>query len=197
MTDTRRIYVIGPSGSGKSTLARRLGEAIGLPVHDLDLIYRDGGGNGPLRPAADRDADVARILASDGWVAEGVHLGWTAELLAAADVIVWLDHLTTAGTRGRVLRRFVGGAVDSARSERGWRRFLRFGDYARHLRDLVGALRQARTYEGERGADDAPSRDETDRALLPFATKVERCRTQADVERVFSRLAERSATTAR
>jgi energy-coupling factor transporter ATP-binding protein EcfA2 len=197
VTEPRRIYVTGPSGSGKSTLARRLGKALDLPVYDLDLVYRQGGGNAPLRPIQQRAADLQGILETDRWVAEGVHLGWTADLLAGADVIVWLDHLSPTATRGRVLRRFVRGAVESARGEHGTRRFLRFGDYARHLRELVRALRQAPDYADARGAEDAPTRPEIEAALQRFGDRVVRCRSQADVDRIFSRLAGKSATTER
>ena len=38
----RVIVVAGPSGSGKSRLCRRLNEAAGLPVVNLDDFYKDG-----------------------------------------------------------------------------------------------------------------------------------------------------------
>jgi energy-coupling factor transporter ATP-binding protein EcfA2 len=187
VTETRRILVVGPPGSGKSTLARRLGGALEVPVHELDLVYREGGGNGPLRPPEQRQADVARILGADAWIAEGAHLGWTAGLLAAADVIVWLDHTSPTKRRGRVMRRFVGGAASSARREHGARRFMRVGDYARHLREMVGALRDARNDEAA----------EIEAALAPYAERVVRCRTQADVEGLIGRLIPPPATTVR
>ncbi len=74
----RRIHVTGGQGSGKTTLAARLHAVTGLPVHELDRIARIGGGNGPERPAAERDAMVSEtIAAGDAWITEGVHLGWT------------------------------------------------------------------------------------------------------------------------
>ena len=77
----QRIFIIGQSGSGKSTLARRIAGVLDISATDLDLIYRDGGGNGPPRVPAVRDADLARIAAEDAWIVEGIHLDGTAGLM--------------------------------------------------------------------------------------------------------------------
>ena len=72
----QRIFVIGGVGSGKTTFANRLGTISGLPVHHLDELAAE-----PAR----REPCVAAILATGGWIVEGVHLGWTDDLLDAAE----------------------------------------------------------------------------------------------------------------
>jgi adenylate kinase family enzyme len=141
----RRIHITGGQGSGKTTLAARLHEITGTPVHGLDLVARIGGGNGPERPVAERDAMVADIAAADDWITEGAHLGWTAPLLDRAEAIVWLDHISPTEASGRVVRRFASGAMRELRTRHGRERFTRVGDYLRHTRDLGRALRQSRT----------------------------------------------------
>ena len=172
-----RIFIFGPSGSGKTTLAAQVGERIQAPVHELDLVARVGGGNGPERSADEREQDLEKILSEPRWVAEGVHLGWTDRLLAAADVIVWLDHVALAGSSARKVRRFMTQAVGEARRQRGVRRFLRVRDYLRHLRELGAAIGESRrdhstTSETRAAADDQ---------LARYEAKVVRCRTAADV----------------
>jgi hypothetical protein len=191
-----RIFVIGGSGSGKSTLARLIGQRTGLPVHDLDQVARVGGGNGPERSAAERASEVTRIIKSGRWVVEGIHLGWTADLLAAADAIIWLDHVSWRQASGRVVKRFFGGAMGEARRQRGWRRFLRLRDYARELRSLAAAIPETRGYhnaDGERAdGDGGPTRDATSAALEPYQAKVIHCRSRSDVERALEKVVARS-----
>ena len=190
----QRIFVIGQSGSGKSTLARTLGEALHVPATDLDLVYREGGGNGPLRDVAARDADLARIAASDAWIVEGIHLDGTAGLMDRADLIAWLDHVGGGRSTIRIMRRFVSGAWYEVRHQHGWRRFLRFGDYWRHLRELGGATRQAQAYASDNSG--APvTRAQVAARLDGYGTKVVRCATDADVAALVSRL--RASATAR
>jgi len=173
-----RIFVTGVSGSGKTTLARQIGELTGLPVHDLDYVAREGGGRGKETADAQRVTEVNRILESGRWVAEGVHLGWTQPLLEAADTVVWLDHVSFRRSGGRVLRRFVTGALAEARMRRGRERFLRFGDYARRLRELLVSLPDTRTF---------PEQDLT-KQLEGIRANVVRCRSQADIERFLKSL---------
>lgn len=84
-----RWIVIGNSGSGKSTLAQRVGEALNLPVYDLDFVHWHP--DGCKRDEADAKLRVAEIAAADRWVIEGVY-GWLAEVaLPQADTLIWLD----------------------------------------------------------------------------------------------------------
>lgn len=172
----RRIHVTGRQGSGKSTLARRLQGITGSPAHELDLIAREGGGNGPLRSTDVRDRDIASIAAGDRWITEGLQLGWTDPLLARADVIVWLDHLTAPAASGQMVRRFLAGGLREVRTRRGRERFARVADYLRHSRELGAALRDGRAMD----APDVP--DAFGAALDPWSTKVLRCVRESDVE---------------
>ncbi|HEY1015287.1 MAG TPA: hypothetical protein VGE07_21455, partial [Herpetosiphonaceae bacterium] len=86
----RKIHIVGGGGSGKTTLARRLAAATQAPLYELDAIGYEGGA-GAKRPLAAKLADIARISAEPAWVTEGIFLWWTDELLAAAELIIWLD----------------------------------------------------------------------------------------------------------
>lgn len=85
----RRVAIIGNSGGGKSTLARRLGEALGLPVIHLDVLYWKPGWR-----ESDDDAFAARqaeALAGDSWICDGNFTGTQPLRMARADTIVWID----------------------------------------------------------------------------------------------------------
>lgn len=188
-TESNRIFIIGASGSGKTTLARTIAGQSGLPLYHLDEIARVGGGNGPERSATERAADVARILESPGWVAEGIHLGWTEGLLSAADTIVWLDHVSSRGASGRIVKRFVVDALAEARRRTGLSRFTRFRDYARHLLYLAKAIREARAFHGSAaGSDASVDRQMIATHLSPYLDKVVHCRIDQDVQRFLDRL---------
>lgn len=178
-----RIHVVGPPGSGKTTLASRLADALELPVHHLDEVARVGGGRGPERSAAEREAAVQDILASERWISEGLHLGWTQPLLDEAQAIVWLDHVRWQASSGRVVRRFVSQAWAEARQRRGRERFLRMRDYGRRLRELVVSLPETRTFP----------REELEAALAPLMGRVVHCRTPADVEAALHDLSQSGA----
>ena len=57
-------------------------------------------------PLAQRLADIKQILAQPQWITEGAFLWWTDNLLAEADVIVWLD-LPFPITGWRIIKRHV------------------------------------------------------------------------------------------
>jgi hypothetical protein len=185
-----RIFIVGGSGSGKTTTARRLAEALGLPVHHLDEIARVGGGKGPARPDAERAAAVAAIVASPRWIVEGIHLGWTDDLLQAADVIVWLDHVSWQDSSRRIVRRFMQQALTEARRQKGLRKVTRFGDYARQLKWLLAAIPESRGYA--RGASAQPERLITRAAtrdrLSALSGKLIHCRSVSDVEATVNQL---------
>jgi len=189
----RRIFIIGPSGSGKSTLARQLGDATGVAVHDLDLIYRDGGGNGPPRDPHQRDAELAELADSGAWIVEGIHLDGTQPLMDAADTIVWLDNVSWSRSSVRIVRRFVRGAWTEVRNQHGWRRLFRFGDYRRHLVELLRALPQARSYDRAGQKADVVSRAAVAARLSGYGDKVVRCSTDAELRSVVGRLSRAAA----
>jgi hypothetical protein len=200
-----RVHIIGGPGSGKTSLAREIGALTHLPVHHLDDVARIGGGDGPVRDAVERDQLVAAILATDGWVTEGVHLGWTDPILQQADLVIWLDYVTWSRASRRIMQRFVGGALTEMRSRPMRERFTRFGDYARNLRRLGGAIRESRHYYrpvdmATSDASGPPLPDDpappgkpgswtlTANAVAPYESKLVHCRKPADVDQLLRQL---------
>jgi adenylate kinase family enzyme len=172
------LLIVGGPGAGKTTLALALAERTGLPLHHLDDIAREAGARGPERSASDREHDIADIASSPRWIAEGVHLRWTAPLFEAADAIVWLDHVSAQRSSGRILRRFVRQAMAEARRRRGRERFLRLRDYGRRLRELIVSVPETRTYP----------RSELAVELERHSAKVLVCRTERDVAAALEQL---------
>ena len=123
---------------------------------------------------------------------EGIDLGWTDPLLREADLIVWLDYVSWHAAARRIVVRFVSNAVAESRRQHGLRRFFRFRDYARHLRELVHAMPDTRDYyvsgAPALNGQQATSRAATDAVLRPYRDKVVHCRTPADIRRMLSSL---------
>jgi len=148
-----KIHVIGIPSAGKTTLARDLSDRLGATHYALDgLAFVDE--RWTLRPPEERDAMLAEILEEPSFVTEGGFLGWTDELLAAADLVVWLDP---------PLRILV------------WRHFRRFAHVPRWIPSLVRF--QILSYLRPAGA--GPAKDNVNQtragiesALRPWHTKV-------------------------
>jgi len=201
----RRIHILGGPGAGKTTLAGHLAAITGLPVHHLDEVARVGGGTGRVRDAAERAPLVQAILDADRWITEGVHLGWTEPLLARADLVVWLDAVSGSQAAGLIAGRFVDGAWSELR-RRSWRqRVTAVPGYARHTRDLAGAMIDARRYDRSSRAPDGTlpppvsaegtldSRAATEAALAPHLDRVVRCVTLAEIDALVDHVAEDAA----
>lgn len=183
------MHIIGGPGSGKTVLATRLAAILALTPDHLDSVARVGGGTGPARPMSQRIVDVAEIAARPAWVTEGLELDWTDALIERAEMVIWLDTVGWAKASRRITGRFVGNAVAEMRRRRGRERFLRMRDYLRHLRDLVGGVRETRGYYPSVAASgsEGPSHRQTQERLAREGHKVVRCRSSADVERLVAR----------
>jgi hypothetical protein len=165
-----RLHIIGIPSSGKTTLAAGISDRLGVPHHDLDaLAFVDD--RWTPRPSVDRDAMLADILQEPDFVTEGGFLGWTEELFAAADHIVWLDPP-------------LGTLI--------WRHVRRHGRHPLWLPSRL--LFQVRSYVRPVGA--GPARDDPDQtragieqALRPWADKVYRLTRSVSADQVVERLA--------
>lgn len=191
----RRIFIIGGPGSGKTWLAQRIGSGLGLEVHHLDEVARVGGGNGPERSPAERLASLDDILREPGWVAEGVHIEWTDRLVHAADLIIWLDHVSPGQAARRIVVRFVRTALAEVRRRPGLSKVTRIGDYIRNLHHLIAAVPESRRYYlSETRVAVAGNRADTAIRLGVYRHKLVHCRTIADVDDVVKQLFGASGT---
>jgi len=172
-----RIHIIGGPGSGKTTLARELGAYLGIEVHELDQVAFTGR-DFQERPFPDRVAAIDAIADRPAWITEGLFVRWTDELLAHAKMIVWLDHVSWQRGFFRITRRFVESAVREAKKRQGLQRFARFGDYARHVKQLFQVFSSTRAYyagKPYRATGRIESRLTTAAHLEPYAEKVIHC----------------------
>jgi adenylate kinase family enzyme len=87
----RRVAVIASaSGNGKTTMGRELAELMGVPFVELDALVH--GPNWTETPDDVLAAQLAPVLASEGWVIDGTYRRKLGDrVLEAADVVVWLD----------------------------------------------------------------------------------------------------------
>ena len=104
----RRIVIWGVTGSGKTTLARHLGNALRLPVMELDTLRHWNGWNW--------DDDYSDMLQAfncwlaahpEGWVVDGSYSAISNTYLSAVDTVIWL-HLPWRTSFRRVFKRTVG-----------------------------------------------------------------------------------------
>lgn len=194
-TAPRRIHITGGPGSGKSTLAARVAATLGVvPVH-LDEVARVGGGVGVERPVEERLRTIRDIVERPVWVTEGVHLGWTDDLLRSADVVIWLDDVPWTTAAVRIVKRFLSGALAESRRQRGLRRIGRFRDYWRQLVGLVRAIPEARRYHAldasqePLGRGSAPTQAMIRSRLEAHGSRVLHVRRPRDADRFVQQLA--------
>ena len=85
-----KVFITGGPASGKTTLSQRLAGALNAPGYELDRLYLEHNAPGTSFEANFK-AEVARIIATDAWVAEGSYLGWSEPLLREAGAVIWMD----------------------------------------------------------------------------------------------------------
>lgn len=178
----RRIHIIGGPGSGKTTLARNVGAYLGIEIHELDQIAFTGK-DFTERPIPDRVADIYGIANRPAWITEGLFVQWTDELLARANMIVWLDHVNWERGIWRITRRFLRSAIHEAKKRQGLQRFTRFQDYARHGKQFIQVVFTSRAYyHPTRSTDRIESRPSTATFLKPYKDKVIHCSSDEAVD---------------
>jgi adenylate kinase family enzyme len=140
----RRVIVTGIAGSGKSTFSRALSARTGLPVIHLDVHYWKPGW---VKPSDDEwRVKQRRLLAGDGWIADGSYHETLDLRLERADTVVVLDTpwwACAVRTFVRGVRRPVGTVMPDGCDDAPIRR----------LRDewrLVGVICRDRRTEPER-----------------------------------------------
>jgi adenylate kinase family enzyme len=85
----RRVIVTGLAGAGKSTFSRALAAKTGLPIVVLDAHFWLPGWAEPTE--AEWRAKQKRLLAGDGWIADGNYHATLELRLERADTVVFLD----------------------------------------------------------------------------------------------------------
>lgn len=86
----QKVAVFGNTGGGKSTLSKRLAEITGLPLHVLDKIQYQAGGE--QVPQSVYQQAHAQILQADAWVIDGFgDMDTLWERLKVADTLVYID----------------------------------------------------------------------------------------------------------
>jgi adenylate kinase family enzyme len=84
--------ILGNAGSGKSTLAKRLAQARGIPVLDLDTVAWQPNKIAVARDPAEAAADV-QVFCTDNanWVVEGCYASLVEVALALQPRLLFLD----------------------------------------------------------------------------------------------------------
>ena len=136
-----RIAIIGCGGSGKTVLARRLSDALGLPVTNLDSLYYDDGWNATQM---EKFAELQReLVAADRWLIEGNYASTLPIRLARADTVIFLDLPAWACLWGISQRRwrYRGGQhTDGVYDRITWSFIKYILGYRRSMRPRVAAL---------------------------------------------------------
>ena len=180
-----KVHLVGGPGSGKTTLAREVAARLGVRPVDLDRVAFDRSEHpvavlGAIVVAQratqeQRAVAVDAILEEPAWVSEGIYVGWTAPLMAQADVVVWLDPPTRVAL-WRIVARHAKASWHGTNEFTGLRLLARF-------------LRSSLHYY--RGSSDVPeelmTRDEgtitraaTAKILRCSGARVRHCRTNGD-----------------
>ena len=154
-----KIHIIGGPGSGKTTLATDLAHQLHIPLHELDRL---GWKNGSRLD--DYVTDAFELAAQPDWISEGAFLVWIDPLLAAADLVVFID-VPWQLACWRVLRRHIVKTlrgINPYKTSQLWDFLIWSYSY---YTDKIDANREEyprmRAYLAEREAGSAPPPPET------------------------------------
>ena len=175
-TDATRIHIIGGAGSGKTTLAKQLSDQLATPCYHLDEIaYADGFGEKIALDA--RLASLQQITDCPAWVTEGVYIWWTASLMDAADLIIWLD-MPFYINGWRIVARHFRLSWAGTNRHPGVGKMLRFLIHVMHKQ-----IRSTPIAPNSLDDDAATTRVATGHFLQGYAAKTIHCTHPADVAR--------------
>ncbi len=85
----QRVAVVGATGSGKTSFAAALAEVLGVPHVEVDAIHWQPGWQ--PKPVDEFRADVAAVVAADGWVTDANYSQVRDIVWDRADTVVWLN----------------------------------------------------------------------------------------------------------
>jgi len=85
----RRILVIGSGGAGKSTLSVKLGEALGIPVLHLDMLFWKPGW--VMTPVDEERAKLVDVMRGECWIMDGNYRSTLDQRIPESDTIIFLD----------------------------------------------------------------------------------------------------------
>jgi adenylate kinase family enzyme len=143
-----RVLVYGVTGSGKSEAARRIGAAVGLPVHLVDELTWEP--EWVEVPREEQQRRIGAVCDGPSWVLDGAYSFWLDLPLSRADLIVALDYPRLVSL-GRLVRRTIrrlvtretmcNGNVETLR-----RAFSRHSIVAWHFRSFARKRRRIRSW---------------------------------------------------
>lgn len=86
----KRIAIIGATGSGKTTLVQQLGDALDLPVIELDSLHWMSGWT--EKPWDEIRAELDPLTQQERWITDGNYSQVRDLIWPRADTIIWLDY---------------------------------------------------------------------------------------------------------
>ncbi len=98
----KRILIVGISGTGKTRFANLLSKKLGIPAVHLDSIFWKE--NWVEQDEAVIGQKITAEIAKDSWIVEGYIEPLSAQRIARADQIIYLDYSGFAALRGGMKR---------------------------------------------------------------------------------------------
>ncbi len=86
----KRIAIIGATGSGKTTLAQLLGDALEMPVIELDAMHWMPGWT--EKPWQEIRVELDSLTQQECWITDGNYSQVRDLIWPRADTVIWLDY---------------------------------------------------------------------------------------------------------